>query len=126
MADLPTKKTTTHVDIEVRTKLLYVKFMGPQIGQRESPIISQEVEPYLKAAGKDLKHFIIDLKSVTFMSSMGVGVCIALRNKAIAAGAKPILFGTAPDLVKLLAMMKIDQMYKLAKDQAELDMLLRA
>ena len=40
--------------------------------------------------------------------------------------AKPILFGTTPELVKLLSMMKIDQMYKLAKDQAELDMLLRS
>ena len=123
---LPEKKTTAHVDIEVRSKLLYVKFLGPQIGQRESPIISQDVEPYLKAAGKDLKLFIIDLKSVTYMSSMGVGVCIALRNKAIAAGAKPILFGTSAELVKLLAMMKIDQMYKLAKDQGELDILLRS
>jgi anti-anti-sigma factor len=126
MSQLPEKKTTTHVDIEVRSRLLYVKLVGPQIGQRESPIISQEVDPYLKAAGKDLRHFIVDLRSVTFMSSMGVGVCIALRNKAIAAGAKPILFGTSPELVKLLSMMKIDQMYKLAKDQAELDMLLRA
>ena len=123
---LPEKKTTALVDIEVRPRLLYVKLVGPQIGQRESPIISQEVDPYLKAAGKDLKHFIIDLKSVTYMSSMGVGVCIALRNKAIAAGAKPILFGTSAEMVKLLAMMKIDQMYKLAKDQGELDMLLRS
>ena len=126
MSELPAKKKTIHVEIEVGSKLLYAKFMGPQIGQRESPIISQEVEPYLKAAGKDLKHFIIDMKSVTFVSSMGVGVCIALRNKASAAGAKSILFGTAPDLVKLLAMMKIDQMFKFAKDQAELDMLLRS
>ena len=125
MSELPAKKTTTHVEIEVRSKLLYVKFMGPQVGQRESPIISQEVEPYLKAAGKDLKHFIVDLKSVNFMSSMGVGVCIALRNKAVAAGAKPILFGASADLAKLLAMMKIDQMYKFAKDQGELDILLR-
>ena len=126
MADLPTKKTTTLVDIEVRSKLLYLKLHGPQVGQRESPIISQEVEPYLKAAGKDLKHFIIDLQNVTFMSSMGLGVCIALRNKAAAAGAKPILFGTSPDLLKLLEMMKITQMYGFAKNQSELDMLLRS
>jgi len=125
MSELPARKTTTLVDIEVRSKLLYVKFMGPQIGQRESPIISLEVEPYLKAAGKDLKHFIIDIKGVNFMSSMGVGVCIALRNKAVAAGAKPILYGSSADMVKLLSMMKIDQMYRIAKDQAELDMLLR-
>ena len=125
MSDLPTQKKTTLVEIDVREGLLYVKFVGPQVGQRESPIISQEVEPYIRAAGKGLKHFIIDLKSVTFMSSMGLGVCIALRHKASAAGAKPILFGTSKELLQLFAMMKIDQLYKFAKDQNELAALIK-
>ena len=93
--------------------------------ETESPIISTEVEPYLRAASKGLKHFIIDLKGVTFMSSMGLGVCIALRHKAAAAGAKPILFGTSKELLQLFTMMRIDQLYKFAKDQDELDALLR-
>lgn len=125
MTSLPPQKKTALVEIEVRGAILYTKFVGPQVGQRESPIISSEVEPYLKAAGKDLKHFIIDLQSVSFMSSMGLGVCIGLRNKAVAAGAKPILYGTSADLLKLFSMMKIDQMYKLARNQGELDALLR-
>lgn len=125
MPDLPTQKKTTLVEIDVRETLLYVKLVGPQVGQRESPIISQEVEPYLRSAGKGMRHFIIDLQSVTFMSSMGLGVCIALRHKAAAAGAKPILFGTSKELLQLFAMMKIDQLYKFAKDQAELDSLLK-
>ncbi|MFN5497247.1 MAG: STAS domain-containing protein [bacterium] len=125
MPDLPTQKKTTLVEIDVRETLLYVKLVGPQVGQRESPIISQEVEPYLRSAGKGMRHFIIDLQSVTFMSSMGLGVCIALRHKAAAAGAKPILFGTSKELLQLFTMMKIDQLYKFAKDQAELDSLLK-
>jgi anti-anti-sigma factor len=99
--------------------------VGPQVGQRESPIISQEVEPYLRSANKSMRHFIIDLQGVTFMSSMGLGVCIALRHKAAAAGAKPILFGTSKELLQLFAMMKIDQLYKFAKDQNELDALIK-
>jgi anti-anti-sigma factor len=125
MPDLPTQKKTTLVEIDARETLLYVKLVGPQVGQRESPIISQEVEPYLRSAGKGMQHFIIDLQSVTFMSSMGLGVCIALRHKAAAAGAKPILFGTSKELLQLFTMMKIDQLYKFAKDQAELDSLLK-
>jgi anti-anti-sigma factor len=125
MPDLPTQKKTTLVEIDVRETLLYVKLLGPQVGQRESPIISQEVEPYLRSASKSLKHFIIDLKGVTFMSSMGLGVCIALRHKAAASGAKPILFGTSKELLQLFTMMKIDQLYKFAKDQTELDVLLK-
>jgi anti-anti-sigma regulatory factor len=62
---------------------------------------------------------------VTFMSSMGLGVCIALRHKAAAAGAKPILFGTSKELLQLFTMMKIDQLYKFAKDQNELDALIK-
>jgi anti-anti-sigma factor len=124
MTSLPPQKKTTLVEIEIRGAILYTKFAGPQVGQRESPILSSEVEPYIKSMGKDMKHFIIDLQSVTFMSSMGLGVCIGLRNKAVSAGAKPILYGTSPELLKLFAMMKIDQMYKLAGNQTELNRLL--
>ena len=125
MPDLPTQKKTTLVEIDVRETLLYVRLVGPQVGQRESPIISQEVEPYLRSANKSMRHFIIDLQGVTFMSSMGLGVCIALRHKAAAAGAKPNLFGTSKELLQLFAMMKIDQLYKFAKDQNELDALIK-
>lgn len=125
MAGLPTTKKTSLIEIDARPNLLYVKFIGPQVGQRESPIISAEVEPYIKEYGKALEHFVIDMQGVTFMSSMGLGVCIALRHKANTAGAKAILYGTSPDLLKLFAMMKIDQLYKFAKDQGELDKLLR-
>ena len=125
MSDLPTQKKTTLVEIDVREGLLYVKFVGPQVGQRESPIISQEVEPYIRAAGKGLKHFIIDLKSVTFMSSMGLGMCIAFRNTAAAAKADSILFGLSKELLGLLSMMKIEKLYKIAKDQAHLEKLLK-
>jgi len=125
MSSLPAQKKTPLVDIDLRPNLLYVRFIGPQIGQREAPIITQEVEPYIKQAGASMKHFIIDLQSVTFMSSMGLGTCIGLRNKAASAGAKPILYGTQPELLKMLAMVKMDTMFKLAKNQGELDLLLK-
>jgi anti-anti-sigma factor len=121
MSSLPASKKTTLVEIQTKPGLLYVKFLGPQIGQRESPLISQEVEPYIRDAGKSLKHFVVDLQSVTFMSSMGLGICIALRHKAHAAGGKPILYGTPKELLQLFAMMKIDKLYTFAKDQRELD-----
>lgn len=122
---LPSQKKSSFVEIELRPALLYAKFVGPQVGQRESPIISQEVEPYIKQAGGAMKHFVIDLQSVTFMSSMGLGICIALRHKAVAAGARPILYGTSKELQQAFALMKIDKLFSFAKNQAELDGLLR-
>ena len=122
---LPTQKKTSFVEIELRPALLYAKFVGPQVGQRESPIISQEIDPYIAQAGKSMKHFVIDLQGVTFMSSMGLGICIALRNKAAAHGAKPILYGTSKDLQQAFALMKIDRLFSYAANQRELDALLR-
>ncbi len=125
MTDLPDRKKTTLIEIEVRPSMVYVRLIGPQVGQRESPIIGQEVDPYLRAAGKSLRHFIMDLSNVSFMSSMGLGVAISMRNKAHAAGAVSVLYGTSPDLVRLFAMTKMDRMFKFAKDQTELDLLLK-
>lgn len=123
MSELLPKKTTSLLEIDLQPTRLYVRFLGPQVGQRESPIISQDVEPYLKAS-TTLKHFIVDLQSVTFMSSMGLGICIALRHKANAVGAKSILYGTPKDLLALFVMMKIDKLYLFAQNQRELDSLL--
>ncbi len=123
MSTLPPKKKTSLLEIDQQPTRLYVRLLGPQVGQRESPIISQEVEPYLKEAA-GLKYFIIDLQSVTFMSSMGLGICIALRHKANASGAKSILYGAPKELLALFTMMKINSLYSFAQNQRELDALL--
>ncbi len=125
MSSLPASKKTTLVEINTHPGVLHVKLLGPQVGQRESPLISQDVEPYIRDAGKSMKFFVVDLQSVTFMSSMGLGICIALRHKANAAGAKSILYGTPKELMQLFTMMKIDKLYTFAKDQRELDAAMR-
>ena len=56
---------------------------------------------------------------------MGLGICIALRHKANAVGAKSILYGTPKDLLALFVMMKIDKLYLFAQNQRELDSLLK-
>ena len=54
------------------------------------------------------------------MSSMGLGMCIAFRNQAHNLGAKSVLFGASAELLKLLAMMKIEKLYHIAKSEDEL------
>ena len=61
---------------------------------------------------------------VTFMSSMGLGMCISFRNNASAVKADAILFGLNKELHALMSMMKIEKLYKIAKDQKHLDKLL--
>ncbi|MFB0987097.1 MAG: STAS domain-containing protein [Phycisphaerales bacterium] len=122
---LPDRHATSLVEITRREGVLLVKPAGPSIGQREAPIIEQEVLPYLEEMGKSLDHLVVDLSAVTFMSSMGLGMCISFRNKAAASKSDSILFGVCKELLGLLSMMKIEKLYKIAKDQTHLDKLLK-
>ena len=124
-AELPDKKKTPLVEIDWNGAVLILRLVGPNVGQRESPIITDEFNPYFKKHGKAIKHMVLDLTNVTFMSSMGLGMCIACRNLANAQGASSILFGMNKDLQALMAMMKIEKMYKIARNNDELQKLVR-
>ncbi len=123
-ADLPASKKTQFTEVDYRPSCLVVRLVGPSVGQRESPIVASEVEPYIALAGANLKRFVLDLSSVTFMSSMGIGAAVAFRNKAVAHGATAILYGMSPDLGKMLALMRVDRLYKIASNEKELQKLL--
>ena len=124
-AELPDKKKTPLIEIDWNGSVLILRLVGPNIGQRESPIITEEFNPYFKKHGKAIKHMVLDLTTVNFMSSMGLGMCIACRNLAAAQGATSILYGLNKDLQALMAMMKIEKMYKIARSNDELQKLVR-
>ena len=115
---------TPLVEVTRRDGILLIKPAGPSIGQREAPIIQDEVQPFIDRMGKDLKHLVLDLSSTTFMSSMGLGMCIAFRNSAHAVKGDAILFGLTKDLHALMSMMKIEKLYKIANDQKHLNKLI--
>ncbi|MCH2144579.1 MAG: STAS domain-containing protein [Phycisphaerales bacterium] len=106
---------------ELSGSVLRIRPHGPNVGQREAPIIDQDVKPLLASAGSGLKAMVLDLQDVAFMSSMGLGICIALRNAANAVGAKTALVGLRPELESLFKMMRIHKLYSLQKDEAALE-----
>ncbi len=118
--NLPAQKTTPLVNLNWDGKVLMIRPAGPNIGQCESPIITEEFSPYFKQYGKAVKFLVLDLSTVSFMASMGLGMCIACRNQAAAVGATPLLFGLNKDLQALMAMMKIEKLFRIIKTQAEL------
>ena len=106
---------------ELDQNILRVKPVGPTVGQREGPIIDRDVKPLLAAAGSNLKALVLDLTDVTFMSSMGLGTCIALRNEANSNGAKTAIVGLRPELKSLFEMMRIHKLYAIQKSDKALD-----
>ncbi len=117
----PTTKKTLYVEMIWDGSVLIVRPAGPNIGQREAPIMSGDIDPHMKSLGKAMKFMVLDLSSVQFMSSMGIGTCINCRNGAAALGAKPILYGANKDLRALLAMMKIEKLFAIADSREALN-----
>lgn len=114
----PNSKKTPLVEVAWDGPVVKIKFAGPNIGQRETPIIQEDISPYLKL--KTIKFLVMDLSSVSFMSSMGLSMFIGARNAAAAVGAQPVLYGLNKDLKSLMAMMKMDKLFKVVDSQADL------
>lgn len=117
----PNTKKTPLVEVAWDGPKVRITFAGPNIGQRETPIIQEDISPYLKL--KTIKFLVMDLSSVSFMSSMGLSMFIGARNAAAAVGAQPVLYGLNKDLKSLMAMMKMDKLFKVVDSQADLDKL---
>lgn len=105
---------------------LFAQVLSPSVGQREVPIIAAEVGEAIAALGDDAKgqHFVLDLGRVTALSSMGLGMCVDLRNRAGHAKMKAALVGANGTLLELLKLMKIDRQYTFVADAAALTRLL--
>jgi anti-anti-sigma factor len=114
----PNRKKTPLAEVAWDGPIVSIKFSGPNIGQRETPIIQEDIGPYLKL--KTIKYLVLDLSAVRFMSSMGLSMFIGARNAAAAVGAQPVLYGLNKDLKSLMAMMKMDKLFKVVDSQADL------
>ncbi|HWB20433.1 MAG TPA: STAS domain-containing protein [Phycisphaerales bacterium] len=98
---------------------MIVKLVGPAIGQREVPIIGERVVGELERFS-GLKMLVLDMSSVTFMNSMGLGMCIDFRNRAAKSGAKAAIVGANAELTGLFKMVKLEKLYTFAKTVGEL------
>lgn len=121
----PTVKKTPLVELTWDGSALIAKPAGPNIGQREAPIVGGEIDAMIKSLGKSVKFMILDLSEVQFMSSLGLGTCINVRNAAAACGAKAIIYGLNKELKALMAMMKIERIFQLADSREQLNAIVR-
>lgn len=110
---------------DARHGVLTARVVGPHIGQREAQVIARELNAAVAAADSEFHTLVMDMKSVRAMSSLGLGMCIDVRNTAHARGARIIMMSLCRELFELFCMMKVDRLFTLAHDKAELKKLLR-
>jgi anti-anti-sigma factor len=107
-----------------RGDVLHAKLAGPAVGQRETPIISQALGLEIDGAA-ELRALVLDFSDVTFLNSMGLGMCIELRGRMQARKGRTILYGLSEQLLQTIKLTKMDRLFILADTTAALEKALK-
>jgi anti-anti-sigma regulatory factor len=107
----PSPTLSQYVIIERHRSGIYARVVCPTIGQREAPIITGEIIDAIDHSKNVRGNFVLDLTGVNQITSMGLGMCIDVRNRVASAKLKPHLFGTNRAVLDLLRLMKVDKLY---------------
>jgi anti-anti-sigma factor len=97
----------------------------PNIGQRESKIIAMAVQDALGTCKVGLNYLVIDMGSVTFMNSMGIGMLIDARSRAAGMKMKTVLSNVGDEMLKLLKMVRLDKVFALCQNDKQLNKALK-
>lgn len=108
------------VSIHCRGNAVRAVISGPRLGQRESQIVAREIHDVIEEAGHAMKHLVLDLTDVRTISSLGLGMCIDVRNEARKHGAETFVIGLSLELAGLFRIMKVDRLYVIVQDEDEL------
>lgn len=121
--DSSTSSASTMVTISTRNQHVLVRLHATTIGGQEALAIVTEVAKALEGATRG-KKFVIDLSRTNALSSMGLGLCVDLRNRANDAGLRPVLTGMNVQLAELFHMMRVDRLFTIATSGGELERML--
>ncbi len=115
--------TATFVTVSVKNKHMIARLDAVSIGPREAALIATEVSRMLTSSTKG-KCLVIDLSRTNSLSSMGLGLCVDLRNRAVDAGLRPVLAGMNIQLTDLVRMMRVDRLFTITSSSHDLERLL--
>ncbi len=106
-----TQRKSLFVDISFTNGTMNACVVGPRIGEREATLVANAVNAQLKQCGKKVKALILDFSEVQFVSSLGLGMCIDVRNTAQQNNASTSIVGLTSHLKELFEMMRLDRLF---------------
>jgi len=107
------------VDISFTKGVMNACIVGPRIGEREAPVISNTINTQLKQYGNKVSSLVLDFSEVQFVSSLGLGMCIDVRNTAEQFKAPTSIVGLTCNLKELFQMMRLDRLFTIEPNSAE-------
>lgn len=108
------------VDLQVRNGHLVAAVTVEVVGQKDAQLAHDAISRALDGFEGKGRCFVLDLSSVSLLSSLGLGLCVDTRHRAMERGMKPVLCGLRPTLLELLRMMKVDRLFTLVHGETEL------
>ncbi|MDP7009462.1 MAG: STAS domain-containing protein [Phycisphaerales bacterium] len=105
------KKRSLFVETTFKNGTVHATFVGPRIGEREAAVIANSVNAKLRECGTKVKHLVLDFSEVQFISSLGLGMCIDVRNTAEQCKAETSIVGLTSHLQELFEMMRLDRLF---------------
>ncbi|HSI90785.1 MAG TPA: STAS domain-containing protein [Adhaeribacter sp.] len=103
------------VTSSIQDNILYVRLKGDLIGSPESQQLLDLVNSKLN---ESVVLCAIDLSSVRFINSSGIGVLVSLLTKFRNRGGELVLINPSEHMRKLLIITKLNAIFTIAEDDA--------
>ncbi|MHC5113786.1 MAG: STAS domain-containing protein [Planctomycetota bacterium] len=100
-----------YAELTSRGGILTVTFTTPSLGMREAAAVAELLMDAISEFAGTLRYIVLDLSTVRFMNSTGLGMCITARHEASARGAGAIAVGLGRDLRALFELMKLERFF---------------
>jgi|TARA_B110000196_G_C20984905_1_gene585243 anti-anti-sigma factor len=108
------KRRPLFVETTFSSGTVYATLVGPRIGEREAAIIANSINNKLRECGSKVKSLVLDFGEVQFISSLGLGMCIDVRNTAEQCKAGTSIVGLTSHLQELFEMMRLDRLFTIS------------
>ncbi len=102
-----------NIDTDTGSGILLAAVKCELVGAREAPIIETEIRA--KAATRSW-NIVVDLKDVTLLASMGLGMLVNLHKTCAKEGGKLAVCNVSPDIMGVLKITRMDKILKIVPD----------
>ncbi|MAB83007.1 MAG: hypothetical protein CMJ24_06170 [Phycisphaerae bacterium] len=127
MPSMTDESTTNSLFVTPRVdgRALWLRLRGPSINEREAQIITSEAGMEIEQADDVCTFLVLDMQDVSFISSMGIGMLLDLRNRAGQRKMKIVLAHVGDQLNDLLRIVKLEKVLSLCTTDRDLKRALR-
>lgn len=123
---LTTEPGKAPVELDVRHGHLVAQVTAQVLGQREAQAAAEAISKAIASIEGKGRCFVLDLGRVSMISSLGLGMCVDTRHRAMERGMRPVMYGLSPQLLELMRMMKVDRLFTFVHGPGELARLLES